>query len=99
MNDDDGLMPCEMACLDLDGNRVYVLFGGTTTCPEGQREEFISIGVRDSDSDDEVVSRTEYRELINIDPFSAIRLSRCLLDYALGMLDDRHDDDEEEDES
>jgi hypothetical protein len=85
----DDLTPCEVACFDIDRKRVYVMVGGTTkTCPHGEPVQFMSIGVRDSDSDDEVVSRDEYRELINVDPIEGIRLARCLLDYALGLVDD-----------
>jgi hypothetical protein len=91
----DDMAPCDMACLDLDGNSVYVMIGGATTCPHGHREDFISIGVRDSDSDDEIISRYEYRELINVDPAEAVRLARFLLDYATDMLDGHNEDDDE----
>jgi hypothetical protein len=85
--------PTDVAGFTIDGDRVYVMIGGATDCEHHGRHEFITIGVRDSDSDDEVINRDEYRELINIDPPNAIRLARFLLDYATDTLD--ADDDDE----
>lgn len=93
--DDDELAPADLACLDLDGNGVYVLIGGVTTCEHGSRREFITIAVRDSDSDDEIINRAEYREVINVEPVDAIRLARFLLDYATDMLDADDDQDDQ----
>jgi len=69
------------------------MVSGATISEHGHRVEFITIGVRDSDSDDKMISRDEYRELINVDPPDAIRLARFLLDYATDMLDSDDVDD------
>ena len=91
----DDLPSADVAGLTVEGDRLYVMIGGATTCEDHGRAEFITIGVRDSDSDAEVIGRDEYRELINVEPVDAIRLARFLLDYATDLLD-ADDDDEDE---
>jgi hypothetical protein len=90
--------PIDLACLTAEDDEVFVVVGGAMTCEHhGVRHEFITIGVRDSDSpDDEVIHRDDFRELINIYPPEAIRLARFLLDYATDMIDSDDDDDDEQ---
>jgi hypothetical protein len=90
----DDLPRADFACLDIDGHDVYVMDGGTQTCGHGHSIPFISIGVRDTASDNEVIARSEYRELINLNPADAIRVARALLDYAEDMVAPVHIDDE-----
>ena len=89
MSDNEPVGQFIFACLDIDDNSVDVMTNG---CPHGHRG-FITIGVRESDSDDERVSRSEYRELIDVNPVGAIHLARALLDYALDMIDDETDNE------
>jgi hypothetical protein len=73
---DNGIGPAVVACMDLNGHRVYVCEGGVTAeVPDGPWEPYISIGVRDTDTDDDVFDRDEYREVIDVDPIHAL-LSR-----------------------
>ena len=73
----DDLTPC----MDLHGNHVCVMVD-TAFGPHGRPERFITIGVRDSESND-----ADLRELIDIEPHEAIRLAWYLLDYAVTAID------------
>lgn len=86
--------PADLACLTTDGDDVFVVIDADV-CEHHGRHQFITIGVRDSDSDDDVICRDDFRELINIGPHDAIRLARSLLDYATDMLDDDDDDEQQ----
>jgi hypothetical protein len=94
MSDPVDLPPADLAGFTVEGDRLYVMIGGAATDELLGSVEFITIGVRDSDSDDAVIARDEYRELINVDARSAIGLARFLLDYATDILDADDDDAE-----
>lgn len=90
------LPPASLACHTVQGHQVVVTVGGETFCEQHERHTFLTIGVRDSDTDDQTVGRDDFREVIDVDLPDAIRLARTLLDYATDMLDHHHDDDDDE---